>query len=134
MSVYRSTEQVFAVLGTAWREAFAGPSLREQFKGLQIFVHFSLREPDAELWLLADGSVHEGAWTGTPDKPVVVMQMKADVAHRFWLDQLNVPLAAARGEIKARGPVAKIFGLIPLVKPVKALYPRLCAEHGVGEG
>lgn len=134
MSVYRSTEQVFAVLGTAWREAFSGSEMREQFKGLQIFVHFSLQEPDAELWLLSDGSVHEGAWTGTPDKPVVLMQMKADVAHRFWLDKLNVPLAAARGEIKARGPVAKIFGLIPLVKPVKALYPRLCAEHGVGEG
>lgn len=132
MSFYRSSEQVLAVLGTAWRQALAGEEMRERFKGLQIYVHFGLREPDAELWLLADGSVHEGAWAGTPDRPVVVMQMTTDVAHRFWLDQLNVPLATARGEIRARGPVAKIFGLIPLVKPVKALYPGLCAEHGVG--
>lgn len=134
MSVYRSAEQVFAVLGTAWREAFSSAETKERFKGLQIFVHFSLQQPDAELWLLADGSVHEGPWSGTPDRPVVFMQMKADVAHRFWLDELNVPLATARGEIKAKGPVAKIFGLIPLVKPVKALYPSLCAAHGVGRG
>lgn len=132
MSVYRSSEQVMTVLGTAWRRALAGEEMRERFKGLHIYVRFGLREPDAELWLLADGSVHEGAWAGTPDRPVVFMQMTADVAHRFWLDQLNVPLATARGEIRAKGPVAKIFGLIPLVKPVKALYPGLCAEHGVG--
>ena len=48
-------------------------------------------------------------------------------------DQFVLPFTADRkGEIKARGPVTKIFGLIPLVKPVKALYPALCAEHGVG--
>jgi hypothetical protein len=132
MSVYRSTEQVFAVLGTAWRTAFADAAMKEKFIGLQIFVQFRLHEPDAELWLLADGSVHEGSWQGTPDRPVVSMQMKTDVAHRFWLDQLNVPLATAKGDIKAKGPVTKIFGLIPLVKPVKALYPALCAENGVG--
>lgn len=132
MSTYQSTEQLFAVIGTAWKRAFADETTRERFIGLEIFVHFRVHEPEADLWLLRDGTVHEGAWTGTPDKPVVFMEMRADVAHRFWRDELNVPLATAKGEIKAKGPVTKIFGLIPLVKPVKALYPALCAEHGVG--
>ncbi len=134
MGVYQSAEQTFAVMGTAWRRAFENPTVREKFVGLGIFVHFRIHDPDAELWLLADGTVHEGAYPASPDKPVVSMEMKADIAHRFWLDQLNVPLATAKGDIKAKGPVTKIFGLIPLVKPVKALYPSLCAEHGVVEG
>ncbi len=133
MGVYRSEEQLFNVMGTAWQRAFADPGVRERFCGLGIFVHFTIHEPGAELWLLADATVHRGPWTGTPDKPVVSMEMKADVAHRFWKDQLNVPLATAKGDIKAKGPVTKIFGLIPLVKPVKAAYPGLCAEHGIQE-
>ncbi len=133
MSTYRNAEQLFAVIGTAWKRAFADPQMRERFAKLEILVQFRLHEPEAELWLLHGGTVHEGPWTGTPDRPVVCMEMKGDVAHRFWRNELNVPLATAKGEIKAKGPVTKIFGLIPLVTPVKALYPALCAEHGVGE-
>lgn len=131
MSTYRDAAQLFAVMGTAWRRAFADPMTRERFIGLQMAVHFRLHDPEAELWLLPDATVHEGAFTPSNGRPVVVMEMSAEVAHRFWSDALNVPLATAKGEIKARGPVTKIFGLIPLVKPVKAHYPALCAEHGV---
>lgn len=132
MRIYRDAAQLFAVMGTAWKRAFADPATRERFLDLQVAVQFRIHEPEAELWLLPDATVHEGAYTGTSDRPVVAMEMRADVAHRFWSDQLNVPIATAKGEIKAKGPVTKLFGLIPLVKPVKALYPGLCAEHGVG--
>ena len=132
MSTYQSAEQLYAVIGTAWKRAFEDAHTREKFIGLGILVHFRIHEPEGELWLLHGGTVHEGAWAGTPDKPVVTMEMKGDVAHRYWRDELNVPLATAKGEIKAKGPVTKIFGLLPLVKPVKALYPALCAQHGIG--
>jgi hypothetical protein len=48
--------------------------------------------------------------------------MDADTAHRFWLGKVNVTVALARGQISARGPVAKILKLVPLVKPVQARY------------
>jgi hypothetical protein len=47
--------------------------------------------------------------------------MEADTAHRFWLGKINITVALARGQIKAKGPVAKILKLVPLVKPV---FPR----------
>ena len=53
------------------------------------------------------------------------MTMDADVAHRFWLGKVNVTIAIARGQIKTRGPVAKILKLVPLVKPV---FPRYRAQ------
>jgi putative sterol carrier protein len=58
-------------------------------------------------------------------EPEVTMSMDADVAHRFWLGQVNVTTALARGQIKASGPVAKILKLVPLAKPV---FPRYKAQ------
>jgi hypothetical protein len=53
------------------------------------------------------------------------MSMEADTAHRFWLGKVNVTVALARGQMKAKGPVAKILKLVPLVKPV---FPRYRAQ------
>ena len=58
-------------------------------------------------------------------EPDVVMSMEADTAHRFWLGKVNVTVALARGQMKAKGPVAKILKLVPLVKPV---FPRYKAQ------
>ena len=58
-------------------------------------------------------------------EPEVTMSMAADTAHRFWLGQVNITVALARGQIKAKGPVAKILKLVPLTKPV---FPRYKAE------
>ena len=56
--------------------------------------------------------------------PEVVMALEADTAHRFWLGKVNVTVALARGQIKAKGPVAKILRLVPIVKPVFQPIPR----------
>jgi putative sterol carrier protein len=60
------------------------------------------------------------------------MTMDADTAHRFWLGKVNVTVALARGQIKAKGPVAKILRLVPLTKPV---FPRYKAQlQAAGRG
>ena len=58
-------------------------------------------------------------------EPEVKMWMEADTAHRFLLGKVNVTVALARGQIKAKGPVAKILKLVPLTKPV---FPRYKAQ------
>ena len=63
-------------------------------------------------------------------EPEVVMSMEADTAHRFWLGKVNVTVALARGQMKAKGPVAKILKLVPLTKPI---FPRYRGDaRGVG--
>jgi hypothetical protein len=47
-------------------------------------------------------------------RPEVVLRMDADVAHRYWLGRVNPAVALARGEITARGPVAKLLEVLPL--------------------
>ena len=63
-------------------------------------------------------------------EPEIVMTMKADIAHRFWLGEVNVPLALAHGEMVASGPTAKILRLVPLLQPVFPRYRQLLVEQG----
>ena len=58
------------------------------------------------------------------------MSMPADVAHRFWLGEVNVPLAVARGQMEASGPAAKMLRLVPLLQPVFPRYRELLIEQG----
>jgi len=46
---------------------------------------------------------------------------KRDVARQFWLGQVNITTAMAKGQVKAKGPVPKILKLVPLTK---ILFPR----------
>ena len=63
----------------------------------------------------------------------MVMSMDADTAHRFWLGEVNVTVAMAHGQIKARGPVAKILKLVPMTKPVFPRYKKQLEEQGKTE-
>jgi hypothetical protein len=79
-------------------------------------VQYQLRRPDA---LLTVGAVDDGEERGvdlgeTSMRPEVVLRMDADVAHRYWLGRVNPAVALARGEITARGPVAKLLEVLPL--------------------
>jgi hypothetical protein len=62
--------------------------------------------------------------------PEVIMTMEADTAHLFWLGKVNVTVALARGQIQAKGPVAKILKLVPLVKPAFPRYEEMLREAG----
>jgi putative sterol carrier protein len=74
-----------------------------------------------------DGQVDLG---DTDMEPEVVMSMEADTAHRFWLGKVNVTVALARGQMKAKGPVAKILKLVPLTKPIFPRYRKMLEEAG----
>ena len=80
----------------------------------------SLREEDGGRVDLGD----------TDMEPEVIMSMEADTAHRFWLGKVNVTVALARGQMKAKGPVAKILKLVPLTKPVFPRYRAILEESG----
>ena len=60
--------------------------------------------------------------------PEIVMVMEADTAHKFWLGKVNVTMALARGQMKAKGPVAKILKLVPLTKPIFPRYKEMLEE------
>jgi len=64
-------------------------------------------------------------------KPVVVMKMNSDVANRYFQGKENVPIAIARGRIKASGSVPKALKLIPISKPIYRIYREMLEDKGL---
>jgi hypothetical protein len=63
-------------------------------------------------------------------EPEVVMTMDADLAHCFWLGELNITIALARGQLRAVGPVTKVLKLLPDIQPIFVRYRELLEQQG----
>ena len=61
------------------------------------------------------------------------MGMKAEVANRFWLGKVNLVMAMAKGQVRARGSVPEMLKMLPLAKPLYARYETILREAGRDE-
>ena len=119
MPYFKDAEDVYANLGLFMRQLVVDPEMVPALKRAGSTFQLRLRQPDSTL-TVRPASDEEPAQVDlgeTTLQPEVVLQLDADTAHRFWLGQVNVAVALARGDIRARGPVASILKLVPLVKP-----------------
>ncbi|HZW83220.1 MAG TPA: hypothetical protein VFF14_07390, partial [Candidatus Deferrimicrobium sp.] len=83
--------------------------------------------PDGRLALICPGdSYHQG-------KAEIVMSMKADTAHLFWMGKINLMAALAKGQIVSKGPINKALALLPAIKPTYTMYPEHLKKLGMEE-
>jgi hypothetical protein len=126
VAYFKSEQEVYEHIGKLFQDLVDDEELAPKLKKANTIVQYQYREPDSQITVKMvegeDGQVDLGS---TQLEPEVVMTMEADTAHRFWLGRVNVTVALARGQMKAKGPVAKILKLVPLVKPV---FPRYKAQ------
>jgi hypothetical protein len=132
VSVFASEEDVYAHLGRLLVEMCDDPVLGPQWQRADTIVQYRTFDPEtvSTVDLRADSvpTAHVGGTGGLV--PEVVMEMSADVAHRFFLGQVCVPVAIARGEIVTSGPAGKVLKLLPLVKPFFPRYRALVEASG----
>ena len=133
MAYFKDPDEVYAYIGRLFEELADDDELAPKFRKANTIVQYRYREPESQITVKLvegeDGQVDCGTTTLEPE---VVMTMDADTAHRFWLGQVNVTVALARGQMKAKGPVAKILKLVPLVKPVFPRYRRSSRRRTAG--
>jgi putative sterol carrier protein len=123
VAYFSSDQEVYEHIGKLFQDLMADDELVPQFQKANTIVQYRYREPDSTITVkMLEGQESKVDLGATEMEPEVVMSMEADTAHRFWLGKVNVTVALARGQIKAKGPVAKILKLVPLVKPVFPLY------------
>ena len=131
MPYFKDADEVYQYIGTLFQELGDDEELGPKFRKANTIVQYQYREPESQITVKLiegeDGQVDLGT---TDLEPEVVMSMEADTAHKFWLGKVNVTVALARGQIKAKGPVAKILKLVPLVKPVFPRYRKMLEERG----
>jgi len=131
MPYFKDAEDVYRHLGRLFEDIVADEDLAARLKATDTVLQIRMRRPDSQLTIRAleaeDLLVDFGV---TELRPEVVLAMDADTAHRFWLGKVNVTVALARGQISARGPVAKILQLVPLVEPVRGRYEAALQDAG----
>jgi putative sterol carrier protein len=119
---FKDADEVYAYIGRLFEELSQDEELSPKFQKANTIVQYRYREPESVITVsLLEGEDGQVDCGETDLEPEVVMTMDADTAHRFWLGKVNVTVALARGQMKARGPVAKILKLVPLTKPI---FPR----------
>jgi hypothetical protein len=134
LAYFKDADEVYGYLGRLFEELADDPELAPKFRKANTIVQYRYRDPESQITVkLVDGQDGQVDCGETALEPEVVMTMDADTAHRFWLGEVNVTVALARGQMKAKGPVAKILKLVPLVKPVFPRYRRMLTEAGRGD-
>jgi hypothetical protein len=119
---FKDADELYGLIGGLFQEMAADEALSERFRSANTVVQWRYREPEAQITArLLPGEDPRVDLGETDMQPEVVMSMDADTAHRFWLGGLSVTVALARGQMQAKGPVAKVLKLVPLLKPV---FPR----------
>jgi hypothetical protein len=131
LAYFKDADEVYRYIGKLFEDLAVDDELAPKFRKANTIVQYRYREPESiitvQLLEGEDGRVDLGE---TDMEPEVVMSMEADTAHKFWLGNVNVTVALARGQMKAKGPVAKILKLVPLVKPVFPRYRKMLEEAG----
>jgi SCP-2 sterol transfer family len=131
VAYFKDAQDVYATLGKLFQDLAKDDELGPKFRRADTIVRYEFRDPDSQITVRLQPDQPGDVDFGESDmEPDVVMSMEADTAHRFWLGQVNVTVAMARGQIKAKGPVAKILKLVPMTKPVFPRYKALLEAQG----
>jgi putative sterol carrier protein len=128
---FEDEEEVYRFIGRLFQELAADPELGPRFQKANTTVQYQLTDPQSQITCKLRPDEEMQVDLGPSElEPEVIMTMEADTAHQFWLGKVNITVALARGEITAKGPVAKVLKLVPLVEPAFPRYEALLREAG----
>ena len=131
MPYFKDEQEVYAYIGKLFQDLAKDDELWPRFRRANTIVQYQFRNPESQITVKMRQDEDSQVDLGPSELDAeVLMTMEADTAHRFWLGKVNVTVALARGQMKAKGPVAKILKLVPLVKPVFPRYRQMITDAG----
>jgi hypothetical protein len=129
VALFADEAEVYDYLGGVFRMGLEDPKLVEALKPSGVVLRIVYTDPDAVITVdMPNAEIHTGAGVG-PD-PNVELFMTADTGNRFWLGKVVLPVALAKGDVRAKGPVAKLLKVLPLAKQLFGPYKQNLEERG----
>ncbi|MFQ6330933.1 sterol carrier protein [Nocardia sp. CWNU-33] len=111
------------------RKGTSDPVLGPKFAASGVILRATYTDPDAVITVdFPGGKVYTGVDVGPV--PNVQLFMSADGGNRFWLGNLNLTMAMAKGDVRARGPVTKVLKLVPAAKALFGPYREMLESDG----
>ncbi len=114
---------------------FGSPDVAEKILASALIIRFMYYDElwgDDEIWVTINCRVSPVDINVGPSdiEPDVMMKMHADLAHKFWMQKLNLTMAVARSWVLVKGAIPKLMRLIPFLKPGYVLYRETLADMG----
>ncbi len=135
MGTFKDADQLYELLGQLFQDLTGDKVIAGKFAASGLVIRFVYTDPDSEIWLDASKKDPDNiVVTCGPAEGLeaeVTMSMNADVAHLFWLGNVNLMVALTRKQIVAKGPIPKIMKLLPVIKPAYAMYQKELKDKGL---
>jgi len=104
VAAFTDESEVYEFLGGVFRRGMQDPALVEKLKPSGVVLRITYTDPAAVITVDMPGSeMFEGADMGP--EPNVELFMSADTGNKFWLGKVVLPVALAKGQVRAKGPV-----------------------------
>ncbi|MBN2283777.1 MAG: hypothetical protein JXO48_07795 [Deltaproteobacteria bacterium] len=129
MAPYKDQEEFEAILSRLWDKILLSPEIVASIGGVRIIAKFRYTDYPSVLYIDNTGEAPRYYWNPEEDiKADVEMILSSETSHKFWMEDLNVPMAIAGRKIIPKGSVQKALKLIPALKPAFAMYPEVLRE------
>lgn len=131
MPIFKDSEHFYGVLVPFFNRLKDDQDIGPKVLASGLVIRFDYTEPDATI---AIDCPNNTVIQGNPDVNAdVTLSMTADIAHKFWLGNVNLMVALTRRQMIAKGPVAKIMKLLPIIKNSYDMYKAYLQEIGMGD-
>jgi hypothetical protein len=133
VTTFADADDVYNRIGRVLKELATDPELVPVIQAADTCVRYEMHHPESAITVGSRGGAPVRVDFGASEQePEVVMSMDADVAHRYFLGEVDVTVALARGQIIAEGPVNKILAVLPAVEPLLPRYRALVSPANGG--
>lgn len=123
MGVFKDEAEVHQYIGGVFEKGLADPEIGPKLSGSGVILQITYTDPGAVVTVdMPNGKVYAG---DTDLKPVIELFMTADDGNRFWLGDLNLAVALAKGKVRAKGPTSKVLKLVPAAKSLFPTYRQM---------
>lgn len=131
MPYFKDADDAEYFIGGIFAECVSDPELGPKFAGTGVILKLNFTDPKSVVLVDFVGrKVYTGSDVGDGPEPNIEMFMTADTSHEYWQGKVNVSVALAKGQMRAKGPVPKILKLVPLTKHVFPRYTKMIEEAG----
>ena len=124
MPVFESADDLYNCFGGLFELMKGHPQTQAFLQTMELTVKFVHTDPNASITLVTRSGEEAICYGECDESPDVQLAMTGDIAHRFWMGEINVMSAISTRQIVPVGSLAKIMTLKPLIKAAIELYPQ----------
>ena len=123
MAVFETADQLYACIGGMFMHLREDKQTQQQLRKQKFRVQFTFSAPTATISLATENGEQAVLFDQRIETPDVELIMSGDVAHYFWMGDINVMEAITKRQIVPVGSLARIMTLVPLIKAAIRFYP-----------